>query len=135
MGIPTEAAPRPLMDQYEIRWADMPPPVGRRPVLLLSRTASYEYLNKVIVVEITTTVRGIPQEVFLGTREGLRRRCVANLDNIHVLPKDLLGTRLGALDPSRENELKRALGYALGWAELKSIEQADGRPPSTRTRH
>lgn len=47
------------MRQYEIRWANLPDPIGRRPVLLLTRTPAYEYLSKVIVAEITTTVRGI----------------------------------------------------------------------------
>ncbi len=31
------------MRQYEIRWAELSAPVGRRPVLLLTRTAAYEY--------------------------------------------------------------------------------------------
>lgn len=106
------------MRQYEIRWAHMPAPIGRRPVLLLSRTAAYAYLNKVIAAEVTSTVRGIPQEVRLGTKEGLRRPSVANFDNVHVIAKALLGDRIGALDVSREPEVKRALGYALDWPEL-----------------
>ena len=32
---------------------------GRRPVLLLSRTAAYACLNKVIVAELTSTIRNI----------------------------------------------------------------------------
>ena len=56
------------MRQYEIVWANLPAPIGRRPVLLLTRTAAYPYLNKVIVAEVTSTVRGIPQEVGLGRR-------------------------------------------------------------------
>jgi mRNA interferase MazF len=48
--------------QYEIWWADLPEPVGRRPVLLLSRSPAYDYLHNVTVVEVTTTVRSIPQE-------------------------------------------------------------------------
>lgn len=109
------------MRQLEIWWARMPEPVGRRPVLLLSRTPAYEYLGKVIVVEITTTVRGIPQEVPLGRREGLSRASVANLDNLHVIAKDWLIEPIGALAASRHHELKRALGYALGWEELKLL--------------
>ena len=73
------------MRQYEIRWASLPEPVGRRPVLLLTRTAAYAYLNKVIVAEITTTVRMIAQEVALGAPEGMRAASVANLDNVHVV--------------------------------------------------
>ena len=52
--------------QFEVRWANLPRPAGRRPVLLLSRTSAFEYLQKVLVVEVTTRIRGIPQEVLLG---------------------------------------------------------------------
>ena len=109
------------MTQYEIRWAHLPAPIGRRPVLLLNRTAAYSYLNKVMVAEVTTTVRGIPQEVPLGRAEGMARASVANLDNVHVIPKGLVGDRVGRLPQAREHELKRALGYALDWPELKIL--------------
>ena len=109
------------MKQYEIRWANMPLPIGRRPVLMLSRTPAYEYLNKVMVAEVTSTIRGIPQEVQVGKKEGLARTSVVNFDNVHVVLKKLLGERMGALDPQREKEIKRALGYALDWPELKVL--------------
>jgi mRNA-degrading endonuclease toxin of MazEF toxin-antitoxin module len=107
--------------QYEIRWAAMPAPIGRHPVLLLTRTPAYAYLNKVIVAEVTTTVRDIAQEVSLGRTEGLRRRSVANLDNVHVVPKSTLGARIGAVAAIRHVEIKRALGHALGWPELQTL--------------
>ena len=109
------------MKQYEIRWAALPEPIGRRPVVLLTRSAGYEYLAKVIVAEITTTIRGIPQEVALGRREGVRQRCVANFDNVHVILKSALRERVGEVPASRHQEIKRALGYALDWAELKVL--------------
>jgi mRNA interferase MazF len=109
------------LNQYEIRWADLPAPVGRRPVLLLSRPQAYRYLTSFIVAEVTTTVRGIPQEVPLGAREGLPRPCVANLDSIHVVHKPRLKDSLGVLPSHRHREVKRALGYALGWPELKVL--------------
>jgi mRNA interferase MazF len=109
------------MRQYEILWANLPAPIGRRPVLLLTRTAAYPYLNKVIVAEVTSTIRGIPQELSVGRREGLARSSVVNLDNVHVVPKGLLGDRIGALTPDRQQEVKRALGYALDWPELKLL--------------
>jgi mRNA interferase MazF len=96
----------------------MPPPIGRRPVMLLSRDSAYEVLNKVIAVEVTTRIRGIPQEVSLGRREGLDRACVANFDNLHVIHKRELDERIGAIARTRVPELKRALGHALGWPEL-----------------
>ena len=109
------------MRQYEIVWANLPAPIGRRPVLLLTRTAAYPYLNKVIVADVTSTIRGIPQEVSLGRREGLARPCVVSLDNVHVVPQGLLGDRIGELAVGRQHEIKRAMGYALDWPELKLL--------------
>ena len=109
------------MRQYELRWANLPAPIGRRPVLLLTRTPAYAYLNKVIVCEVTSTVRQIPEEVAVGRREGLRRSSVVNLDNLHVVPTACLGDRIGMMPSRREREVKRALGHALGWAELKVL--------------
>ena len=107
------------MRQYEVWWASLPPPVGRRPVLLLSRDSAYAVLNKVIVAEVTSTVRDIPVEVPLGPREGMLRRSVANLDNVHVVARSDLTKKLGALPATRIGEVKRALGYVLDWPELK----------------
>ena len=107
------------MRQYEIWWASLPAPVGRRPVLLLSRDSAYALLNKVLVAEVTSTVREIPVEVHLGPREGLSRRSVANLDNVHVVARAALAARIGRLPASRVGEVKRALGYVLDWSELK----------------
>jgi len=107
--------------QYEIWWATLPLPVGRRPVLLLSRNPAYGYLNKVLVAEITTTVRGIPQEVTMGRPEGLPSASVVNLDNLHTIAKSQLTKRAGSLRSSRETEVKRSLGHALGWVELSTL--------------
>lgn len=109
------------MRQYEIRWANLPSPIGRRPVLLLTRTSAYAYLNKVIVAEVTSTIRGIPEEVGVGKREGLRHPSVVNLDNVHVVATASLGDRLGVLRADSERAVKRALGYALDWPELKVL--------------
>jgi len=109
------------MKQYELRWADLPLPAGRRPVLLLSRTPAYGYLTRVIVAEVGSRVRGIPQEVPIGTRAGLPRASVANLDNLHVVDKVRLGELIGEMAPARVREVKRALGYALDWPELKIL--------------
>ena len=106
------------MTQYEIWWVGLPEPVGRRPVLLLSRDSAYLVLNKFIVAEITTRIRGIPQEVRLGAREGLPGPCVANLDNVRTVHKSSFAERVGKLSKRRVSELKSAFGHALGWPEL-----------------
>ena len=77
------------MTQYELWWADLPAPAGHRPVLLLSRPDAYEFLDRFLAAEVTTHVRGIPQELPLGRREGLRERCVANFDNLRLTGDEL----------------------------------------------
>jgi mRNA interferase MazF len=109
----------PPVRQYEIWRARLPEPAGSRPVLLLSRDAAYAYLSRVLAVEITATIRDIPVELPLGRAEGLARRSVANFDNLRAIPKAWLETRLGHLSSSRLPEVRRALGFALGWPELK----------------
>jgi mRNA interferase MazF len=90
--------------------------------LLLSRNDSYRYLSKFIVAEITTTIRSIPVEVRMGSREGLPSPCVVNLDNLRTAARQWFDSRAGALPPSRHKEVKRALGYALGWDELIDMD-------------
>ncbi len=104
--------------QFDVWWIALPLPAGRRPVLLLSRSSAYAYLTRVLVVEVTTTVRGIPQEVALGRREGLPRRCVANLDALRTIAITSLDSRTGRLAAARHVDVKRALGHALHWPEL-----------------
>jgi mRNA interferase MazF len=107
--------------QYEIWWARLPEPVGRRPVLLLGRTTALAYLNRALAAEVTTTIREIPQEVRLGRREGLPRSCVANLDALRTVPLACLEAPIGRLAAGRHLDVKRALGHVLGWAELTSL--------------
>jgi len=109
------------MTQFEIWWAELPKPVGRRPVLLLSRNDAYSYLNKFIVAEITTTIRNIPVEIPLGRRDGLAKPCVANCDNLRTVPRQALVERISRLPARRFDEVKRAIGYAFAWEELISI--------------
>src|SRR5271166_2335671 len=107
-----------LRKQYDLWWASLPEPAGRRPVLLISRNDAYSYLNKFLAIEITSTVRRIAVEVPLGRGEGLPSKCVANCDNVRTVPRSALTKRIGRLPPSRQSEIKRALGHALAWDEL-----------------
>ena len=109
------------MKQFEIWWANLPQPAGRRPVLLLSREDAYSYLNKFIVAEITTTFRHIPVEIPLGAREGMPKPCVVNCDSLRTVAKQWLSERISELPQRRANEVKRAVGYAFGWSELMDL--------------
>lgn len=110
------------LKQFDVWWADLREPAGRRPVLLLSRNDAYSYLNKFIVAEITSTVRDIASEVLLGEAEGLSRVCAANCDNLRVVARDCLAQKAGSLGPARWVEVKRAVGAALGWRELTDLD-------------
>ena len=89
--------------------------------MLLVRTSSYAYLERALAVEVTSTIRAIPQEVRLGRSEGLPRPCVANLDALRTVPVSCLAARIGMLAPRRHLEVKRALGQVLHWPELTSL--------------
>ena len=106
------------MKQYEIWWADLPKPAGRRPVLLLSRDDAYPILNKFIAAEITRTIRHIPIEVPLGSIEGMPKPCVVNCDNLRTISKVHLVKKIAKLSQERVHEVKRAVGYAFAWEEL-----------------
>jgi mRNA interferase MazF len=110
------------MKQFEIWWADLREPAGQRPVLLLSRNDAYGYLSKFVAAEITSTIRQIASEVPLGEEEGLLKVCVANCDNLRMVPRLSLTRRAGELAPERWIEVKRAVGAALGWRELTDLD-------------
>jgi len=48
------------MRRGEVWWADLPLPVGRRPVVLLSRNEAYQVRDNVTVAPVTTRIRVIP---------------------------------------------------------------------------
>jgi mRNA interferase MazF len=98
----------------EIWWAELEPPAGRRPVVLLSRNEAYSVRSLVIVAPVTTRIRHIASEVALSTADGLPQDCVANLDTITTIPKDCLRSRLTALSPKKLKEVEAAIRFALG---------------------
>lgn len=49
-------------------------PIGKRPVVLLSRDEAYSVRNSVTIAEVTSTIRNIPVEVNLGKEEGLPKK-------------------------------------------------------------
>jgi len=102
------------MRRGEIWWAELEPPGGRRPVLLLSRNEAYGVRSLVIVAPVTTRFRRIPSEVPLGVNDGLPQNCVANLDTITTIPKDCLRSRLAVLNTKKLKEIEAAICFALG---------------------
>lgn len=101
------------MRRGEVWWAMFPLPIGRRPMVLLSRDEAYAVRNAVTVAEVTSTIRGIPVEVELGPEDGLPKRCVVNLDTIVTIRKDLLIERLAILRDEKIEQIDKAIKFAL----------------------
>lgn len=101
------------MKRGEIWWAELPQPVGSRPVVILTRDAVLETIGAIVVALVTRTVRQLPTEVLLGRRQGLPVPCVANLDNILTVPRHRLKRLMGACDASKLDELNQAIKAAL----------------------
>ena len=102
------------MQRGEVWWADLPKPIGRRAVALLSRDEAYGVRKSVTVAEVTTTVYGIPVEVHLGVEGGLPKACVVNLDTIVTISKDILKEYICLLSPKKMLMVNEAIKFALG---------------------
>ena len=102
------------MTRGEVWWANLPAPIGKRPVVLLSRDEAYSVRNAVTVAEVTTKIRGIPVEVLLGPDDGLSKKCVANLDTIVTIRKELLVERITLLQKDKIDQIDDAIKFALG---------------------
>ena len=102
------------MRRGEIWWAELEPPAGRRPVVLLSRNEAYSVRSLVIVAPVTTRIRRIPSEVPLGVDDGMPQDCVANLDTITTIPRDCLQNRLTTLSARKLKEIEAASHFVLG---------------------
>lgn len=88
-------------------------PIGKRPVVLLSRDEAYSVRNSVTIAEVTSTIRNIPVEVNLGKEEGLPKKCGINLDTIITIRKELLTERIAYLDSDKIDQVNKAIKFAL----------------------
>jgi mRNA interferase MazF len=102
------------MKRGEIWWAELDPPAGRRPVLLLSRDEAYSVRELITVAPVTTRARHIPSEVPLDIEDGLPRPCVINLDTLTTIARVSLRERMTTLNPEKQKAVETALHFALG---------------------
>ena len=102
------------MQRGDVWWADLPAPVGRRPVLLLSRNQAYSVRNAVTVAFLTTTIRSIPVEVRVTPADGVPKDSVVNLDLVNTIPKSALRTKICALSTVRMRQVETAIRSSVG---------------------
>jgi mRNA interferase MazF len=101
------------MRRGEVWWVELPPPIGKRPALLLSRNAAYRVRTSITVAVITRSIREIPVEVMIGPEDGMPVRCVINLDNILTIPKSTLTERIAILSSGKMSAVEKAIIFAL----------------------
>ena len=101
------------MDRGEVWWADLPPPVGRRPVLIVTRSTAVAVRNQVVVAQVTRTAHGLPCEVALTQADGMPRDSFANCDVLLTVPKSLLTRRIILLGTAKMREVNNALKFAM----------------------
>ncbi len=96
----------------EVWWGEVEN-IGRRPFLVMTRSAAIPVLHSVLAAPVTRTVRHIPTELSLGPDDGMPTECAASFDNLRVVPKAYLVERLCSLEPIRLVEACRALRAAV----------------------
>ncbi len=98
----------------DVRLFRFPHPDKQRPVVVLTADRAIDFLARITVAPITSTIREISSEVLLTEADGMKAPCVVNLHNVVTVPKDWLGRRVATLSPERLEEICAALGFALG---------------------
>jgi mRNA interferase MazF len=96
----------------EVWWGEIEE-VGRRPFLVMTRSAAIPVLHNVLAVPVTRRIRGIPTELPLSPEDGMPTDCAASFDNLRVVPKAYLVGRLTSLSSPRLAEACRALRAAV----------------------
>jgi mRNA interferase MazF len=98
--------------QGQVWWANLPAPLGWRPVLILTRSDAVQKLHYVTVAPLTRTIRGIDSEVILEPDDGVPARSAVTLDNIATIDQDTLASHLITLSADRMNEVWEAIHSA-----------------------
>ena len=101
------------MKRGEIRWYKFKAPDKKRPVLILTRDSSLEYLGEVTIAPITSTIRDLPSEVFLSKLDGMPRDCTINFDHIQTVSKGKVGSLITTLSPQKKGQARQAVLFAL----------------------
>ena len=83
-------------------------------MLVLTRGSAIDYLSRVTVTPITSSIRDVPSEVRVGPEDGLKQPSAVNLHNVITVSKEVVGRRVTQLGEAKMREVCRALGFALG---------------------
>ncbi|MEI2778590.1 MAG: type II toxin-antitoxin system PemK/MazF family toxin [Tetrasphaera sp.] len=100
-------------EHAEAWWCEHPE-IGRRPVIVLSRSSAVSARRRAVVAPCTTVHRGLPSEVELDPKvDPVPRACVVATDSLESVPASLLLERLGRLADNRMREVCAAIAVSL----------------------
>lgn len=101
------------MNRGDVCVIDLGGKIGTRPVVVLTRQNVLPHINKVTVAEVTTQGKGYPTEVFIGQKANLPKSSYIQTDNLHSVPKVMLGRNLGTLDRDTMKAVSKKVVLAL----------------------
>jgi mRNA interferase MazF len=107
----------PEPQQREIWWAELDRPIGKRPVLVLTRSAAIPQLTNVTVAPITRSLRGIPSEVRLEPTDGVPTVSAVSLENVLTVPKRALRRWIASLTSEKMCLVFSAIRYVFDMPE------------------
>jgi len=97
-------------DVWEI---DLGGTAGTRPVVVLTRQNVLQYLQKIVVAEVSTRGKGYPTEVFIDQKANLPKPSFVRTESLHTVPKSALRKYLGSLDSETMQAISQRVVFAL----------------------
>ena len=116
----------------EVRLYQFAAPDKKRPALVLTRNSAIAYLSTVTVAPVTSTIRGVPSEVFLNEEDGMKFPCVVNLHNAVTVSQSAWGNVREELELALECYGHRPLLHDLPGSGVAAQRQATGWNPTFR---
>ena len=101
------------MKRGEVWWANLPAPMGRRPVLIVTRSTAVAVRAQLVAAQITRTSHSVATEVPLSRTDGMPQDCVVNCDVLFTVPKSILQRRITQLSVQKMTAVDAALRFAL----------------------
>lgn len=100
------------LQQGSVAWADIPRPVGRCPIVVLTRDAVVGRLNRLTVAPVSNVIRGTTTEVVLEPADGVHSVCAVQLDSIVTVERSIIDQTICVLDRRKMLEVFAAIGAA-----------------------
>lgn len=89
-------------------------PEKLRPVVILSRQSVIPLLRTVLVAPVTSAIHGVPSEVIVDVKHGLKNPSAVNLDHVQTVDRARLKRFIGHLNSEMMKRVCDALAIATG---------------------